>query len=65
MDDLSPFELEQIARLETKVVDARHKSAQASAKAEDKFKEVALAITQLYTIIGTSGLLRVCVDDFI
>jgi len=54
MDDLSPFELEQIARLETKVVDARHKSAQASAKAEDKFKEVALAITQLYTIIASS-----------
>ena len=52
MDDLTPFELEQIARLESKCIDARHKSSQSTQRSEDKFKEVALAITQLYTIIG-------------
>lgn len=57
MDDLSPFELDQIARLETKVVEARHKSTLSTAKAEDRFKEVALAITQLYTIIGISRII--------
>ena len=59
MEDLSPFELEQIKRLEAKYEAARHKATQATARSDDKFKEVAIAITQLYTIIGNNGVHRI------
>ena len=44
MDDLTTFELEQIARLEAKCVEARHKSSQEWSILEQNFHKLLLII---------------------
>ena len=50
-EDLSSFELDQIDRVESKYHEISKKNSEKLF--EEKFKEVALAITQLYTSVGT------------
>ena len=49
-EDLSSFELDQIDRVESKYHEISKKNSEKLF--EEKFKEVALAITQLYTSVG-------------
>ena len=49
-EDLSSFELDQIDRVEAKYHEISKKNSEKLF--EEKFKEVALAITQLYTSVG-------------
>ena len=49
-EDLSSFELDQIDRVESKYHEISKKNSEKLF--EEKFKEVALVITQLYTSVG-------------
>lgn len=53
-EDLTKYEIEQINRVDAKYLETKQKNNQATARFEEKFKQVALAIAQLYSTIGGS-----------
>jgi hypothetical protein len=53
-DDLTKYEIDQINRVDAKLSETKQKTNQAAARFEEKFKQVALAIAQLYSTIGGS-----------
>ena len=51
-EDLTKYEIEQINRVDAKFSETKQKNNQATVRFEEKFKQVALAIAQLYSTIG-------------
>ena len=51
-DELTKYEIDQINRIDAKFSEIKQKNNQATSRFEGKFKEVALAIAQLYSTIG-------------
>ena len=66
-EDLTKYEIEQINRVDAKFSETKQKTNQATVRFEEKFKQVALAIAQLYSTIGKRSRhsCRICLYSYV